>query len=61
MKFRYFLGDSVSLEVTLGDYCLDQASSSSPGLGKLGYGPRALTEIKTPTVNEAEDLFIAHH
>ena len=30
MKFRYFLCFSVSLELTLGDYCLDQANSSSP-------------------------------
>ena len=29
MKFRYFLCFSVSLELTLGDYCLDQANSSS--------------------------------
>ena len=29
MKFRYFLGFSVSLELTLGDYCLEQANSSS--------------------------------
>ena len=29
MKFRYFLGFLVSLEFTLGDYCQDQANSSS--------------------------------
>ena len=29
MKFRYFLGFSVSLELTLGDCCLDQANSAS--------------------------------
>ena len=29
MKFRYFLGFLVSSELTLGDYCLDQANSSS--------------------------------
>ena len=29
MKFRYFLCFSVSLKLTLADYCLDQANSSS--------------------------------
>ena len=29
MKFRYFLRYAVSSELTLGDYCLDQANSSS--------------------------------
>ena len=36
MKFRYFLCFLVSVELTLGDYCLDQTNSSSPVVLKLG-------------------------